>query len=97
MTPYWLTFAGILRRIDGLSQDFLFRTVNNAMKMVALLNGIQWMHWVTAGDDRVCPVCTRYGVGGDNGYYRVHWFMPKTPPVHKGCRCQYELVLGVAA
>jgi hypothetical protein len=89
---YWLTYAGIIRRIDGLSQDFMFRTVNGAMKMVAVSNGVQWMHWVTAGDDRVCPICLAHAAGGNNGYYKTSWFMPVMPS-HNGDRCLWELIL----
>jgi hypothetical protein len=91
-TDFWNTPAGILRSIDGLAQDLLFLTVNNAFKMVAPTNGVKWMLWVTAEDDRVCDRCIAASQGGRNGYYRVSWFMPKMP-IHPNDRCQWELVL----
>jgi hypothetical protein len=80
-----------MRRIDGLSQDLQFKTVNNAMKMIAPSNGAAWLHWVTAQDDNVCPECLAKAAGGKNGYYRLTWFHPQMP-LHPGDRCQYELV-----
>lgn len=89
---YWQTVPGVIRRIDGLAQDLNFRLVNNAMRMVAPTNGVQWLHWVTAGDDRVCPDCLKAAAGGRNGYYQINWFMPAMP-LHPGDRCQWELML----
>jgi hypothetical protein len=90
---FWNTPSGILRSIDGLAQDLHFSLVNNAFKMVAPTNGIQWLRWVTAEDDRVCQICIKNSQGGNNGYYRVGWFMPKMP-VHKFDRCQWQLIFG---
>ena len=90
---FWNTPNGILQSIDGLSQDFMFKTVNNSFKMVASTNSVSWMRWVTAEDDRVCNRCIKASHGGTNGYYKVSWFMPKMP-IHHGDRCQWELILG---
>ena len=91
---FWNTPAGILHSIDGLSQDLMFKTVNNSFKMVAPTNNITWMKWRTAEDDRVCQKCLEKSQGGNgNGYYKVSWFMPKMP-IHKYDRCQWELILG---
>jgi hypothetical protein len=92
-TDFWNTSPGILHSIDGLSQDLMFRTVNNSFKMVAPTNHVSWMKWVTAEDDRVCDRCIKASQGGYNGYYKVSWFMPKMP-IHNGDRCQWELILG---
>ena len=91
---FWDTPAGILHSIDGLSQDLMFKTVNNSFKMVAPTNNITWMKWRTAEDDRVCQKCLEKSQGGNgNGYYKVSWFMPKMP-IHKYDRCQWELIMG---
>jgi hypothetical protein len=74
----------------------MFKTVNNALKMVAPTNHISWMHWVDVEDDRECPKCVKCGSGGNQdhpGYYKVTYFMPNMPQ-HKNCRCQWELVFG---
>jgi hypothetical protein len=88
---YWKSFAGITRRIDSLAQDLQYKTVNNAFKMVAPTNGVQWLHWVLGSSDNHCSKCVGYSRGGRQGYYRVSWFMPKFP-VHKNCQCLIELV-----
>jgi hypothetical protein len=90
---FWDTPNGILQSIDSLSQDLIFKTVNNSFKMVAPTNSVSWMRWVTAEDDRVCNRCIKASQGGTNGYYKVSWFMPKMP-IHHGDRCQWELILG---
>ena len=90
---FWNPPNGILQSIDGLSQDFMFKTVNNSFKIVASTNNVSWMRWVTAEDDRVCNRCIKASQGGTNGYYKVSWFMPKMP-IHQGDRCQWELILG---
>jgi len=87
---YWVSYGGILQRIDTLAQDMNYRTVNNAVKMVAPTNQVKWIRWVIAGDDRVCPVCIAKSRGGRNGYYKVNWFMPDLP--HPRCRCERELI-----
>lgn len=89
---YWTTPTGIRRRVDGLSQDMNYRLVNNAMRMIAPVNGVQWLQWVTSRDDRVCPLCIAAAQGGEgHGYYRVTWFMPQFPR-HIGCRCMVALL-----
>lgn len=91
-SSYWSSTAGLVRRMDGLAQDMNFRVVNSAMRMIAPLNGVEWLRWVTQGDDRVCPDCLRAGSGGDGrGYYRISWFMPSFP-LHPGCRCEMMLL-----
>ncbi len=90
--PFWLTFTGLMMRIDGLSQDFLFGVANDAVASAAQANQIEYLHYITAEDDRVCPVCTRYGSGGEGkGYYRADGPIPLIP-VHFRCRCQWELL-----
>lgn len=88
---YWFTIQGITRRIDSLAQDTNMKMVNNAAKMVAPTNNIEWFKWITQGDANVCSECTRHSTGGRGGYYKVNWFMPDMP-VHHGDRCQYELI-----
>ncbi len=90
---FWGTDQGILQRIDGLAQDLHFHTVNGAFQMIVPTNGVRWLHWVTANDDRVCPRCIAKATGGRNGYYRVGWFTPKLP-IHRFDRCQWELIFG---
>lgn len=89
---YWQSRQGIIRRMDGLAQDLNFRTVNNAVRVIAPTNGVQWLRWVTAGDDRVCPDCIAASMGGRSGYYQVNWFMPAMP-LHPGDRCQWEIIM----
>lgn len=85
---YWDMPNGIRRRIQQLSQDFTYRVVNGAIKIYGQTNGATWLYWLTVGDDRVCPICTKAAQGGRDGHYRVTWFTPAMP-AHPGCRCQW--------
>ena len=91
--PYWLTPTGLLRRILGLSQDFVYRVLNLGLHLAAIQNNVYGLQWVMHQDDRLCPICLGYGTGGDHGFYRLTWFKPDPPPVHPGCRCQYQLII----
>jgi len=91
ITDFWKTPKGITRRVDSLAQDFNYRIVNNAFKVVAPTAGAKWMRWCDMGDTRVCDECRRHATGGRDGYYKVTWFMPEMP-VHPGCRCQWEIL-----
>jgi hypothetical protein len=91
--PYWLTHAGLLRRILGLSQDFMYRVLNLSVHLAAVQNHVYGLQWVMHQDDRLCQICLGYGTGGDHGFYRLTWFRPDPPPVHPGCRCTYQLIL----
>jgi hypothetical protein len=92
-TPYWFTPQGLLRRILGLSQDFVYRILNLSLQIAALQNDAYGLQWIMHQDDRLCPICLRYGTGGDHGFYRLNWFQPDPPPVHPGCRCTYQLII----
>jgi hypothetical protein len=91
--PYWLTPPGFLRRILGLSQDFVYRLLNLSFQLAAHQNSAYGLQWIMHNDDRLCRVCLKYGTGGEQGFYRLHGFRPDPPPVHPGCRCKYQLVL----
>ena len=85
---YWNTPAGIRRRIRGLADDFTYKVVNGAVKVYGRTNGAKWLYWLTVGDDRVCPICSKAATGGRDGHYKVSWFTPSMP-AHMGCRCQW--------
>jgi len=91
--PFWLTFSGLMMRIDGLAQDFLFGVTNDAFQAVASANQVEYLHYLIAGDDRVCEQCLDHSRGGERGFYRAD--SPQLPriPVHPHCRCQWELVI----
>jgi len=90
---YWKTSKGVTRRIDSLAQNFNYRVINNAVKVVAPTAGAKWLRWRDFGDAQVCSRCLAYASGGRNGYYKITWFTPEMP-VHLGCRCQWEIVFG---
>jgi len=87
---FWLTREGITRRIDSLAQDFSFKTVNNAIKIVGKTNEAKWLQWVDKGDAKVCKDCQKHSQGGKQGYYKTSWFMPKMP-AHPNCRCEWKV------
>lgn len=90
---YWVSVSGLTRRVDLLSQDMNYQVVADATKQAAAENGVPYVKWVTAADERVCPECVSAGRGGDGyGNYREHWHIPSCP-LHVGCRCQLMLYL----
>jgi hypothetical protein len=91
--PYWVTPAGFMRRILGLSQDFVYHILNLGLYLAAIQNHAYALQWTMHQDDRLCPTCLTYGTGGDHGIYRLNEFRPEPPPVHPGCRCQYQIIL----
>lgn len=88
---FWTTPGGITRRIDSIAQNFTYRVVNNAVKIIGETHGVAWLVWVTMGDDAVCPICVENSMKGDNGRFKPTWFTPDMP-AHPGCRCQWMLI-----
>lgn len=92
-SSYWVSVSGLTRRVDLLSQDMNYQVVADVSKKAATENGVPYVKWVTAADERVCPECVAAGRGGDGyGNYRDHWHIPSCP-LHAGCRCQLMLYL----
>lgn len=91
--PFWKTVPGINRRIKGLAQDFNFKVVNTAVKIIAPTNGAKWMRWILHPELTVagpCPYCSDKASGGRDGYYHVTWFLPDMP-AHPNCVCEWEI------
>ena len=84
---YWKSPPGIQNRISQLSSNFTYKLVNNAIKITAQEEKAKWLIWITAGDDRVCPICAPRHLRR----YRPTWFLPNLPS-HSGCRCVWEIV-----
>jgi len=91
LDDYWVSPAGISRRIDSLSQDFSFRVCNKSVRVIGEKNGARWIRWEAMEDDRLCDECMRRSRQGRNGFFRMDWFMPAPPPVHPNCRCQLRV------
>lgn len=86
---YWESPVGLIRRIESLSQNFVWKLVNNAVKITAQRDPlVKVLIWVTAADDKVCPICAPRHMKE----YLTHWFLPQMP-AHPGCRCQWEMVM----
>lgn len=83
---YWKSPPGIANRISQLSSNFTYKLVNNAVKITAQKEKAKWLIWVTAADDRVCPICEPRHLRR----YRPTWFLPNMP-AHSGCRCAWEI------
>lgn len=85
---YWTqTWAGLTRRVDSLSQVFTYGVYNNAVKILGDTKEVTWMRWVTAPDDRVCPICvenSKKGSGQYPGWWKSGWFTPAMP-AHPNC------------
>lgn len=93
ISEYWKSPAGIMRRAESLSQVFNAKVFNNAVKTLGSTGGATWMQWVTAADDKVCPVCAANSSKGSKehpGWFKSGWFTPDMP-AHPNCRCQWEI------
>ena len=83
---YWQSPPGIQSRITQLSSNFTYKLVNNAVKITAQKEKAKWLVWITAADDRVCPICAPRHLRR----YRPTWFLPNMP-IHNLCRCAWEI------
>jgi SPP1 gp7 family putative phage head morphogenesis protein len=83
---FWLTDVGIAVRIESLSRLVVTRTYNNALQVAGKDAGIKGFEYLTARDDRVCPICAPF----DGRRYRSGQFMPILPK-HPGCRCLWDV------
>ena len=83
---YWKSPPGIQRRIQGLASNFTYLIANNALKTLAKEEKAQWLIWITAADDRVCPICAPRHMMR----YRPTQFLPDLP-AHNGCRCTWTV------
>ena len=83
---YWKSPPGIQNRISQLSSNFTYKLVNNAVKITAQKEKAKWLVYITAGDDRVCPICAPRHLRR----YRPTYFLPNIPS-HSGCRCMWEI------
>ena len=83
--PYRYTPLAISRRVQAIAQTFTYEIYNNAMKLIRYDKKVQWMVWITAADDRVCPLCEPLHMRR----WRPWQFMPRMP-LHVGCRCRWE-------
>lgn len=88
---FWQTDNVLNRRISSLGQVFTYGFYNNDAKVLGETYEVAYLIWRTAQDDRVCPKCVENSQKGDNGRFRVGWFLPMGPPVHPRCRCVWEL------
>lgn len=84
---YWKSPIGLKRRIDSLAGHYTYRLVNNAVRITSQTDPkTRWLTWITAADDRVCPLCAPLHLRR----YRPWWFLPEMPR-HVGCRCTWQL------
>ena len=88
---FWDTPAGITRSIKGLGEYFTYDTYNNATHILGETYGVSYLIW-TLGipHDKACPRCVENSQKGDNGRFKVGWFIPQMP-VHPHCRCTFKL------
>ena len=86
-SDYWRTPQGIAKRIEILSQNFTYKVVNNSLMFYGQSAGINYVRWVTMGDERVCPICGPL----EGRVYRKGQFLPPLP-AHQNCRCRFELI-----
>lgn len=92
---FWLTAQGLLTRVNLLSQDFVYTTLNTATVGVAKENDVCALWWRTEEDLLVCSRCEAYGHGGNlgHGMYSLDALPLELPPFHPHCRCDWEIII----
>ena len=82
--------AMIERRTNMVGENELMFMFNAMQTYTFLKNGIKEAKWITAGDERTCPICN--GNSGD-GYIPISDLFSsghEYPPAHIGCRCYIQ-------
>lgn len=72
-------------RVEQTSWYIVWKTHNDAVLSVAQKAGHTHIRWITAMDERVCPVCV-----ANEGVHRID-SAPELPP-HPECRCHWEFI-----
>ncbi|WP_369043502.1 phage portal protein [Streptomyces sp. Midd1] len=84
------SISGVLSnpaRAEMIATTELARAISAASVSTYRLNGIQFVEWMTAADERVCPLCY---ANADGGARRLETEFPSgvyMPPAHPYCRC----------
>lgn len=87
---YWYTPAGIMARINMLSESFTYKIVNNALLAYGQSGGITRWRWTTnPGASRTGPCA--YCDSQSGRIYRKGQFLPPLP-AHANCVCTWELM-----
>jgi SPP1 gp7 family putative phage head morphogenesis protein len=94
----------IARAIEGLLTDAsraemiatteLCRAVSQASLSTYLINGIESVEWISAGDGRVCPICQTNVEAGPRRPGSLFPSGQSAPPGHPWCRCALVPVTG---
>ena len=85
--PYWLSNAGLQRRIQMLVEGMSYRIVNNALQFYGENNDVAGYLGIPGATNH-CTYCLQYVIGR---YYRRGQFMPGLP-AHANCSCFFQLV-----
>ena len=88
---YWDTEPGIIRSISSIAEQFTYEIYNNAVKVLGETYSVAYLLWTLGVPyDTVCPKCRENAAKGDNGRFKVGWFLPMMP-VHIHCKCKWKL------
>jgi len=91
---YWKSPAGIMTRINMLSQSFTYKIVNSSLIAYGTAGGITRWRWASnpgASISGPCAFCD-----SQNGrIYRRGQFLPSLP-AHSNCVCEWELMFDPA-
>ncbi|MCJ7762674.1 hypothetical protein MUP38_04370 [Candidatus Bathyarchaeota archaeon] len=86
---FWTSEAGFLLRLDMLSQDIVWRTINNSIQLIGGEAGVREFEWVTEYlDNEPCNYCDSQS----GRRYRVGQFIPRIP-AHTNCKCHWSMRL----
>lgn len=90
---YYKTPKGLDQRLQAFAQNFTFKIVNNAVKIVGKTHGVLFFQWITRPDlskTGPCPICAPRHLKR----YKPQWFLPALP-AHNGCVCEWQLIIKV--
>lgn len=79
------SYRAAFNRIQALTRMVIARSLNEAAWELFTQNSpiVTQYEWLTARDERVCPVC--WGLDGTRYESGEAWF--NLPPAHQNCRC----------
>ncbi len=83
------------KQAEVISRTEIVRAISAGQRDVLVKAGFTKWKWVTAADERVCPICgplhgKKVNIGRSFGMFRQQPVMH--PPVHPNCRCGVEAV-----
>jgi SPP1 gp7 family putative phage head morphogenesis protein len=76
-----------LNRINQISETEVTNNINLQLIETYYKHDVEYVNWVTAGDEHVCPLCEDLE---ENNPYLLSDMKGLNPPKHPSCRCHLQ-------